>query len=193
MDKDKKKTCIKKSFVRNTERQKPKTVVINEQEKGKVTPEETLPKTKESEKKLQKESSTKFDIPAVNSAMMIAKKTEMVKNIKPRKVKSASTLPDINKLTVDEKITRKMNFPYDQPIYKGLIPLCTSKPQPQKVPSVIRIPLKPKDPEPKLTDSLTPEKLPEYKYTVKIEKPTVPIIKENCNFKLYKMMQNWRN
>lgn len=85
-----------------------------------------------------------------------------------------------------------MNFAYDQPIYKGLIPLCTTKPEPPKVPSVHRYPVKTKDPEPKLSDFCTLKTLPEYTYHVTVESKPTALVKQCDNLKLYRTMQNWQ-
>lgn len=85
-----------------------------------------------------------------------------------------------------------MNFAYDQPIYKGLIPLCTTKPEPQKVTSMSKFPTKAKDPEPNLSDFCTPKKLPEYTYQVTVESKPTMLVKQSDNLKLYRIMQNWQ-
>lgn len=85
-----------------------------------------------------------------------------------------------------------MNFPYDQPIFKGLIPLCTSKPGPQKVPSVNKYPVKAKDPEPKLSDFCSVKQLPEFTYRVTVDNKPSTVVKQSDNLKLYRMMQNWQ-
>lgn len=103
MDKDKKKT-YKKTFVRNTQQEKPKTVVINEHEKK--TPTETkLNDQKQDEKTKVACPDSKFDKPTVNSALMIARKVDAIENTKPRKVKSVASLPNVQKLAIDEKVS----------------------------------------------------------------------------------------
>lgn len=101
MDKDRKKT-FKKTFVRNTEQGKPKTVVINEQ--AKKIPTEPKEHKKPDGKNKAVCPGTKFDTPNVNSALLIARKAETIENAKPRKVKSVSSLTDGQKLAIDEKV-----------------------------------------------------------------------------------------
>lgn len=99
---DSKPQCTK-TFVRNTELRKPKTVVINEYELKKAPIKK--PEVKKSSKtETDGSRNTKLDTPDVHSALMIARKIEAVENVKPRRIKSVSSLQDSKKLAIDEKV-----------------------------------------------------------------------------------------
>lgn len=102
MNKDKKKPC-KKTFVRNTVQEKPKITVVNEQSK-KTSSEPKVKDTKPDEKPKIAITTIKFDTPNVNSALMLAKKAESIQNTSHKKAKSILSLPNVQKLAIDEKV-----------------------------------------------------------------------------------------
>ncbi|KAJ8951728.1 hypothetical protein NQ318_012579 [Aromia moschata] len=107
--------------------------------------------------------------------------------VEPRKTKSCSDV-DKTKLAVDEKVSRKVNFPYDQPVYKDLIPLSCNKIPSQPI-ITSRGPLPQKDKEPVLLDFIEARKVPQYYYlpNIKIESKLTTI--SSTNLRLYKMLK----
>lgn len=94
----------KKTFIRNTEQAKSKTLVINQEElsqtfKGAERKEKVQSCTKEPQT-----ANVKFDIPQLNSALIIAQKIEAVENTRSRKLKSTSPLLQKDMLAIDEKV-----------------------------------------------------------------------------------------
>lgn len=94
---NKKRVPAATAFVRNTEKPKPKTTYIShhgskeEAKKEIEKPSEQPVSNKEDEK-------IRFQSPEPNSALMLARKIESLENVKPRKVKSVSSIP------VDDKV-----------------------------------------------------------------------------------------
>lgn len=86
-------------------------------------------------------------------------------------------------------MTRKVNFPYDQPIYKDLIPLQGPTRPPLHL--VSREPLPHKDKEPNLWDFIKVKEEKEFIYrpTINIEK-SGPLPGLN-NLRLYKILQSY--
>ncbi|KAJ8984323.1 hypothetical protein NQ317_012542 [Molorchus minor] len=126
-----------------------------------------------------------LDSPELYSTLKLSKQIDHV--VKPRKTKSCSDV-DKRKLAVDDKVLRKVNFPYDQPIYKDLIPLTCDRVHSQPVISS-RGPLPQKDKEPVLSDFLEKKEMPQYYClpSIKIENK-LTIIGSN-NLRLYKLLQ----
>lgn len=84
-----------------------------------------------------------------------------------------------------------MNFPLDQPIYRNLIPLCSTKPVSHQslVPS--RPPLPNKDVEPSLSDFYIPKRNSEYSYKPVVINKSISVVKDADCLKLYRIMQTW--
>ncbi|XP_018567489.1 uncharacterized protein LOC108908065 [Anoplophora glabripennis] len=188
-----KKTEYKKILVRNTEKPVSKSKVVIEESKTslKTACTENIAPQKKPDKPIEKRcevSETNLDLPELYSTLRISKKIDNV--VKPRKTKSCSDVD--KKLAVDEKVTKKVNFPYDQTVYKDLIPLTYRKVQMQRPPS--RPPLPQKDIEPVLSDFLTPrqstEKQSFYAPTVKVE--IEPVIISCDNLRLYRTLQKYK-
>lgn len=101
---NKKKTTVNKAVVRNTERPKPKTRFVNHY----LNPQQEGSKSQKpnaSEKPANREESKiRFKSPEPNSALVLARKIESLENLKPRKVKSVSSLPE-NQLALEEKVS----------------------------------------------------------------------------------------
>ncbi|KAJ8942950.1 hypothetical protein NQ314_009863 [Rhamnusium bicolor] len=186
-----KKVDYKKTLVRNTERpvSKCKLVVADSQTTLKdETIKKVVTQTKidKSVDKASETTTAKLDSPELYSTLKLSHRIDNI--VKPRKTKSCSDV-EKKKLAVDEKLSRKVNFPYDQPIYKDLIPLTCNRVQSQPV-IASRGPLPQKDKEPVLSDFIEARKIPNYYYlpTVKIENK--PITISNDNLRLYKLLQN---
>ncbi|KAJ3646613.1 hypothetical protein Zmor_024194 [Zophobas morio] len=172
-----KKSEPKKILVRNTELPVPKTRLLLE---GKSKIKEK-PKTEEPNvhKTKSANSRPKFHVPELHSTLKISDKIDKLEKTKPQKFQKD--------VAFCEKVTRKVNFPADRPIYKDLIPLQV----PAKSPPVLssREPLPQKDKEPSLSSYAHPTAPREYIY--------VPSIKTNMrstsssvdNLHLYKVMQ----
>lgn len=151
---------VKKTLVRNPEQPAPKTITVKKSnisthhsanELSSNTREKTQDSGFSKEKVVVK---TRFNTPELHSTLKLSKKIDEV--VKPRKTKSLSDV-DKNRLAVDEKVTRKVNFPYGQPVFKDLIPLSNNEVKSQ--PSLVsRGPILPKDKEPVLSDFLEPRK-----------------------------------
>lgn len=170
---------VKKVLVRNTERPVPESKVIksfsNDQDNN-PTKTEQIPKTKTTVES--------FDTPEPYSTLSLSKQVDYI--TKYRKLKTVPE-PD-KKLAVDEKVSRQVNFPYNQPIYKDLISLrCDKIPTPTF--TAPRSPLPQKDKEVVLTDFIKPRTVPNY-YSlpnIDIEDKIVPC--KNNNLRLYKILQ----
>ncbi|KAF2899831.1 hypothetical protein ILUMI_06355 [Ignelater luminosus] len=192
MNKDKvnKKTDYKKSLVRNTVQTKPKAVIIHEPELSDSTLEsqKTSPK-KQAVSEKSTDQSLRLGSPELNSALRIARKIESIEVIKPRKVKSISELDKKSSTVVTDKVTKQLNFPYNKPIYKDLIPLCV-RTSPQ-VPIASKEFVFQKEKEPLLSDFFTPKTLPEYSFQVPQQVNNRTVIKQFDGLKLYRTMRNW--
>ncbi|XP_060521287.1 uncharacterized protein LOC132698957 [Cylas formicarius] len=183
MNKDKKAEC-KKKLVRNSEQPLPKiTPVVSK------TSLQTSNDSGKNEKSLVHNlSKSDFDKPEPCSTLHFSKKIEAV--VKPRKTKSLSEA-DRLKLAVDEKITRRVNFPLDQPVYKDLIPLGSQQPKSQSV-LPARAPLPAKDKEPLLSDFIEPKKVRNYCHTLNVKLPlsdSIVSVPPSHNLRLYKILQ----
>lgn len=88
------------------------------------------------------------------------------------------------------QVTKHMNFPIDQPIYRNLIPLCT-KPQSQPTLPPSRPPLPNKDEEPSLSLFYTPKRNSEYSYQPSVLTRQSSVVKDVECLKLYRITRNW--
>lgn len=84
-----------------------------------------------------------------------------------------------------------MNFPVDQPIYKNLIPLCTTKQTAQQNLPTSRPPMPNKDEEPTLSDFYTPKQNSEYIYKPTVANKQISVVKDVDCLRLYGIMQTW--
>ncbi|XP_030768006.1 uncharacterized protein LOC115891631 [Sitophilus oryzae] len=107
-----------------------------------------------------KSQSVDFRVPEMQSTLKLSKVIDDI--VKPRKTSSALDV-DKKKLALDEKVSRKVNFPYTKSVYKDLIPLCTKDKKPQTL-LVARNPVYQRDPEPVLENYLEPRKVPSHYY-----------------------------
>ncbi|KAL1497685.1 hypothetical protein ABEB36_008604 [Hypothenemus hampei] len=159
MDKTKDRSSVRKTLIRNPERSKPKTVVVIPaalaSSKVNFHGSTKTDVNDDSMKYEPKERAVTFGVPEMHSTLQLSKKIDEI--IKPRKCKSLSDVGK-KKLAVDEKVTRKVNFPCDQPVFRNLIPLTNNEIK-TLPPSVnLRGPIYQKDKEPILTDFLEPRK-----------------------------------
>ncbi|XP_057665192.1 uncharacterized protein LOC130899332 [Diorhabda carinulata] len=170
---------VKKVLVRNTERPVPEIKVV----KSFSNERDNSPKKTEqvSETKTTVES---FDTPEPYSTLSLSKQVDYI--TKYRKVKSV--FEQNKKLAVDEKVSRQVNFPYNQPIYKNLIPLRCEK-IPATTFTATRSPLPQKDKEVALTDFIKPRTVKNYYSlpSIDFEDKIVPC--KNNNLRLYKILQ----
>lgn len=128
------------------------------------TTEKYVETTERASKTTRKTEDPNFNEPQVYSTATISKAIEELQHVKPKKLKSTNELKKEEKLALDEKLTRHMNFPYDKSIYKNLIPLCVKT---TTAPVLItRGPLPQKDAEPSLSDFLVEKEKAEYSYEV---------------------------
>jgi hypothetical protein len=174
-----KKSDPKKILVRNTERPIPKTrLIIEEKAENKEKKKSEL----ESQQTKSHRFQSKFQSPELNSALRIAKKIDKVEKTKVGKVQK---IPDV---AFNEKVTRKINFPVDQLIYKDLIPLQV----PSRPPPVLssREPLPQKDKEPVLSSYAKVKKAKEFIYQPSIKSSDRPSATLQLNnLRLYKIIQ----
>lgn len=96
----KKKAPHTKILVRNPEKPKPKTTLVNHYA---LKPQVEKKTDKESARSSENGSKIRFKSPEPNSALILARKIESIENLKPRKVKSVSSL-SAEKLAIDEKV-----------------------------------------------------------------------------------------
>ncbi|CAH1972069.1 unnamed protein product [Acanthoscelides obtectus] len=176
---------VKKRLVRNTELPPRKTIVIKESQSStkELSAKSDVPKSGRA-KSTSSESQLKLDKPELQSTLKLSKKIDDIVNA--RRTKSCSDV-DPKKLAVDEKISRQVNFPYDKPIYKGLIPL-TSEKYPSQPMTSSRPPLLQKDKEPLLSDFVELKKNCNYYFlpSVNIEN-TMNVV--GCdNLRLYRIL-----
>lgn len=78
----------KKTYVRNTEVNKPRTVIINEQDirtELSEKPNNTNNYTKNQNEKKVEQVAVNLDVPNINSSLMIAKKMKDVETVRPQK------------------------------------------------------------------------------------------------------------
>lgn len=99
----KKKAPATKILVRNPEKPKPKTTLINHYAATQPTDRNEHANTSEKPSSSDRDSKIRFKSPEANSALVLARKIESLENLKPRKVKSVSSL-SAEKLAIDEKV-----------------------------------------------------------------------------------------
>ncbi|KAF7265208.1 hypothetical protein GWI33_021319 [Rhynchophorus ferrugineus] len=94
-----------------------------------------------------------FHTPEMQSTLKISKSVDSV--TKPRNTLGVSAV-NKNELASEEKVSKKVNFPYGQFVFKDLIPLCSEGTK--SVPLIVnRGPVLQKDPEPKLNNFIDNE------------------------------------
>ncbi|CAH1108259.1 unnamed protein product [Psylliodes chrysocephalus] len=119
-----------------------------------------------------------FDVPKPNTLVKLCKQINCFDaEEKTRKDK---------KLASDEKVLKNLNFPYDKPIYKDLIPLMCEKNQ--SPPTSVRSPLPQKDKEPVLSDFLELKRFPDYFVLHSTEIEDKMSQSKNNNLRLYKIL-----
>ncbi|XP_066250360.1 uncharacterized protein [Euwallacea similis] len=137
--------------------------------------------------KTQPEPKIRFDLPEIHSALKLSRKADEL--VKPRKTKSLSDVDKASKLAFEEKISRKVNIPYDQPVFKDLIPLENSEVKIQKH-VVTKSPVYQKCQEPVLADFLEPRE--QKNYYRKPQKFTQYLVDKKSSFadglKLYNVL-----
>lgn len=179
-----KKNNYKKHLIRNTELSVPETEVT------KSAPPPTP--IEEVEKKSNKTVPGRFTTPEPYSTLKLSTKIDNV--VQTRKCKSTSDL-DKKKLALDEKVARQVNFPFDQAIYKDLVPLRCNKNNENQLQSTSsnRTLVHQKDKEPNLMDFVTQEKIvEEHHFLGKSgfnfkENKSAPL--QQSNLSLYKALQ----
>lgn len=190
-----KKVDFKKTLVRNTVQTNRKPNLVTTSVKS---------KSKTNNRTLQENAPTrdncKIDKPELQSTLKLTKNIdEIVKH------KLTKSITETAKLAIDEKVffpyftllliifnvfkvTRKVNFPYDQNIYKDLIPLEIDH---CKSPTVIasRAPLPYKDKEPVLSDFSKKKIVPKYYClpNVNIENRATTVLSNNL--RLYHIIE----
>ncbi|GJQ82259.1 hypothetical protein Trydic_g19458 [Trypoxylus dichotomus] len=142
-------------------------------------------------KRPEEDNSSKFDGPQTYSTQGITRKIKIVEKIEARKGKGISDMDKNQHLILGEKITKQVNFPYEQPIYKDLIPLCVKMQSQPMIAS--RKPLPLKDKEPVLNDFFVPRKTPEYNYKVSNQIANKGQMRQYRGLKLHRVMENWCN
>ncbi|XP_044252931.1 uncharacterized protein LOC123003932 [Tribolium madens] len=167
-----KKNDPKVTLVRNTELPVPKTKLVIEGNHKNVGKKKNC-------KVAPKQSESNFEFPQLNSVLKITEKMERVKS---------ATNVKVSNIAFSEKMTRKVNFPSDKPIYKDLIPLEV----PSKSPPVItsREPLPQKDREPILSNYVKPPESREFYYQPTPRLESQPPQSGFSNLRLYKLIQS---
>ncbi|GLV45995.1 hypothetical protein CBL_13440 [Carabus blaptoides fortunei] len=129
-------------------------------------------------------------VPKINSTIGIKKRVKQVEHVKPRKVKSLTDLPKPERVTVDEKLTKKMNFPFDQKLYKELISLkLVEKPVLQPLSTNFEPVLK--DRVPNLEDFFQPVEMDEYSVTVPVQMSAASVSRRYNGLSIYQVMRTW--
>lgn len=82
-----------------------------------------------------------------------------------------------------------MNFPYDQIVFKDLLPLCTRSSAPPVL--ISREPAVQKDMEPSLSDFLKPVPRSEYTYEIKSKEADWTSVQQFNGLRLTKIMKTW--
>ncbi|KAG5883610.1 hypothetical protein JTB14_025184 [Gonioctena quinquepunctata] len=187
---NKQKTVIKKTLIRNTEKpvQKFKVTTITDAQTLSKEPDNLNSDVVQNLDKITSEklkTQPKFDSPKLYSTLKLSQKIDNI--VKPRKTKSCSDVV-IRKLAAEEKVTRKVNFPYSEPIYKDLIPLSCEQTHAQPL-FQSREPLPQKDKEPLLSDFTHSGMVPNYYNlpNIKLENKVFTIASNNL--KLYKLIE----
>ncbi|CAH0563599.1 unnamed protein product [Brassicogethes aeneus] len=172
----------KKVLIRNSKQSLPKTKQENE--------EKTVKIAKSTEKISKCEENDDFELPELYSALKLAKKIEEIGNYKKNKSSFNKNDNKIEKLAIDEKVTKKMNFPYDQAIYRDLIQLNSHGHQNQCLINKNKVFSNEKDLEPNLADFSD-----NYVVRERFYKPNVNSLNKgltNCNnnnLKLYNILR----
>lgn len=107
-----KRSNYKKTYVRNTELNKPRTVIINEQDVRSELSEKPTYKnsdTKNPNGNPVEQVAVNLNIPNINSSLMIAKKMKDIENVRPQKTEKVLKSQD-KKILVDEMVGITINI-----------------------------------------------------------------------------------
>ncbi|XP_066140109.1 uncharacterized protein [Euwallacea fornicatus] len=149
-------TSVKKTLVRNPKEPVPPTIKSFPFKSSIATNVESSCMTSLKSQKApqtQPDPKIRFDLPEIHSALKLSKKADEL--VKPRNTKNLSDVDKASRFAFEEKISRKVNIPYDQQVFKDLIPLENSEAKLQKY-VVAKSPIYQKCQEPVLADFLEP-------------------------------------
>ncbi|KAJ8923442.1 hypothetical protein NQ315_002001 [Exocentrus adspersus] len=187
---NKQKVDCKKTLVRNPEKPVAKSkVIVESKSRTSVKTQNTVGQKRcDNPVKRSQISKTDLDLPELYSTLKISKEIDDTIN---RRTKSCS---DDKVLTIDDKIAKKVNFPYNKSVYKGLVPLGCAKATVQSLPHP-RSPFPQKDEIPVLSDFVTPrEELQEkYFHAPKVKIDNKPSIVTDDNLRLYRILHKYDN
>ncbi|XP_037902786.1 uncharacterized protein LOC119646412 [Hermetia illucens] len=133
------------------------------------------------------EQSVKYKVPQVNTSEKLIDRIERIQTMNTKKEVRLDKLTPRSKAVVSQEITKKLNFPPDQPIFKNLIPInvndslliSSEEPKPFRKKYVAKTN---KDPVPELSDFLTP--IPPLEHVIPLEdKPLIQLRPNNDFYK----------
>ncbi|XP_041982052.1 uncharacterized protein LOC121735328 [Aricia agestis] len=177
--------AVKKTLLRNYER--PVT-------KYNLAVFESLPsssKTNRTKEQLTQEKACDLDQPTLCSSETLANYLNYTKNSLPTQV-----LPDLetNKDELCTQVTKKLNFHFNDRIYKNLVELNTSVEKPKITKRPLKTKLTPKkDLEPNIEDFCDDQKFDDLLPDIQILKPKVTKVRPVENGDLHKLVAKFEN
>jgi len=181
--------CAKKTLVRNPEQPIPKTVTIKPPKN--CIPSKSDAKPGQSTGILNTgRKTTNFNVPEMHSTLKLSKKIDKIVN--PSKTEIIPKV-DHTKLAIDEKVSRKVNFPYGQSVFKDLIPLTDNELKVQPV-ALTKGPAYQKDKEPILSDFFQARKQQVYYHNPRnsikyLEENKPHVFPTNSSLRLYRVLK----